>query len=230
MDVDRVAAAVEGVPHLSPEAGRRLYQFVLDNDITDVLELGTAHGVSACYLAAALHERGRGQVVTLDLPRAARLEPSVYDLLERTGLGEHVTPLFNEGGHTWQLLRWLDSGAPPAFDFCFLDAGHSWDVTGYAFFLVDRVVRRGGWLLFDDLTWTFDKSPSLGKKARTREMPEEQRTTPQVGKVFDLLVAQHPDYGRVERERGGRWGWAQKTGIERRAPRARRALSLVRSR
>lgn len=225
MDVEKVAEAVEGVPHIAPASGRRLYEFVLGHDVADVLELGTAHGVSACYLAAALHEQGRGQVITLDLPRALKRDPSVYDLLERTGLGPYVTPMFNEGGHTWQLLRWLDSGAAPTFDFCFLDAGHSWDVTGYAFFLVDRVLRPGGWLLFDDLTWTYDSSPSLRESTRAREMPEDQRTTPQVGKVFDLLVAQHPDYDHVERDRGGRWGWAQKN--HRRRPRRAAVTRLL---
>ena len=241
MDVERVDEAVEGVPHLSPDAGRRLYRFVLDHDITDVLELGTAHGVSACYLAAALHEQGYGHVITLDMPRASKREPSVHDLLDRTGLADWVTPLFTPGGHAWQLLHWLDSEEPPTFDFCFLDAGHSWEVTGYAFFLVDRVLRPGGWLLFDDLTWTYDDSPSLGESSQVQDMPEEHRRTPQVGKVFDLLVAGHPDYPYRKRTRGGRWGWARKArpkaavagrparGAARRAlARARRAVRKAR--
>ena len=55
----------------------------------------------------------------------------------------------------------LESADPPEFDFVFLDAGHTWDVTGFAFFLVDRLLRPGGWLLFDDLNWSVTKSRSV---------------------------------------------------------------------
>ena len=58
---------IEGVPYTSPERGRELYDFVLRNKPARLLELGIAHGVSMCYMAAALDELGRGLVEGVDL-------------------------------------------------------------------------------------------------------------------------------------------------------------------
>jgi predicted O-methyltransferase YrrM len=94
MDFEQVAQAVKGVPHMSRTAGRRLFDHVTGNDLRDVLEIGTSHGVSTCYLAAAVHELDDGRVVTLDRKAAIDLDPNVDDLLSRTGLGGFVTPIF----------------------------------------------------------------------------------------------------------------------------------------
>ena len=50
---DDVARAVAGIPFMSPEQGRVVFDHVRRSGARDVLELGTAHGVGACYLAAA---------------------------------------------------------------------------------------------------------------------------------------------------------------------------------
>ena len=51
---DAVARAVAGVPFMSPEQGRLVYDHVRETQPDAVLELGTAHGVGAAYLAGAL--------------------------------------------------------------------------------------------------------------------------------------------------------------------------------
>src|SRR5205085_7301051 len=50
---DAVVRAVAGVPFMTPEQGRIVYDHVVRTGARDVLELGTAHGVGAAYLAAA---------------------------------------------------------------------------------------------------------------------------------------------------------------------------------
>jgi hypothetical protein len=102
----------------------------------------------------------------------------------------------------------LTAKSPPSWDFVFLDAGHTWDVTGFAFFLVDRMLNLGGWLLFDDLNWSIASSSSLSGDYWDK-LPQEEREAQQVGMVFDLLVA--GDH-RYETRIDGNWGWAQKTG------------------
>ena len=130
MDFEQVAQAVEGVPHTSRTAGQRLFDHVTGNNLRDVLEIGTSHGVSTCYLAAAVHELDDGRVVTLDRKTAINLDPNVNDLLGRTGLRGLVTPIFAERSFTWELRRMLAEKPSPSWDFVFLDAGHTWDVTG----------------------------------------------------------------------------------------------------
>src|SRR5512132_1858796 len=53
MGFDEVARAVAGVPFMSPEQGRLVYDHVRATRPAEVLELGTAHGVGAAYLATA---------------------------------------------------------------------------------------------------------------------------------------------------------------------------------
>ena len=75
MRFDDVAAAVRGIPYMSQDLGRRVYEHVRRTQPAHVLELGTAHGVSAAYVAAALEANGRGHLVTAD-HGASRFDPA----------------------------------------------------------------------------------------------------------------------------------------------------------
>jgi predicted O-methyltransferase YrrM len=68
VEFEAVAAAVRDVPqpHISPEHGQVIYDHVRATKPETVLELGTARGVSAAYMAAALQANGRGRLTTVD--------------------------------------------------------------------------------------------------------------------------------------------------------------------
>lgn len=102
----------------------------------------------------------------------------------------------------------LQADPRPSFDFAYIDGAHLWDVDALAFTLVDRVLDPGGTVLFDDMNWTLATSPSLQSAPWVQALPEEQRTTPQVRMVYELLVRTHPAYGDFRDEQG--WGWATK--------------------
>jgi hypothetical protein len=80
---------------------------------------------------------------------------------------------------------------------------------------VDRLLRPNGWIIFDDLDWTYATSPALGNTERVRRMPEDERTTRQVRLVYDLLVKTHPEYHNFRDE--GEWAFAQKRAERRTA-------------
>jgi predicted O-methyltransferase YrrM len=201
-DLDPIVA---GTKFMSSTQGRIAYEFIVGQKLRRVLELGFAHGKSTCYLAAAVDELGDdGHVLTVDRADALDREPNIHELLDRCGLRHRVTPVIAETSYTWELMKLLDRDPQPRFDFAYIDAGHTWDVTGFGFFLVDRLLAPGGWILFDDLDWTLASSPTM----RERRIPEEQRSTPQVRKVFELLVQTHPGY--VEVHERDDWGWARK--------------------
>ena len=65
---------------------------------------------------------------------------------------------------------------------------------GLAVVLVEKLLRPGGWLLMDDLDWTYAQDP--GREATDgivhRELIEPERTEPHLRAVFELIVAQHP--------------------------------------
>jgi predicted O-methyltransferase YrrM len=203
---EEVNRLVAGTKYMSSTQGRLVYEFLVGQKLGRVLELGFAHGKSTCYLAAAADELGGdAHVLTMDRVGVLDREPNIHQLLERCGLANRVTPVIAETSYTWELMKLLDRDPQPRFDFAYIDAGHTWDVTGFGFLLVDRLMAPGGWVLFDDLDWTLASSPTM----RERRIPEEQRTMPQVRKVFELLVRTHPDYEEVH-ERDG-WGWARKS-------------------
>lgn len=208
MQFAEVDQHLDGVKFMSSQQGRTVYDFVVSNRLSRVLELGFAHGKSSCYFAAAVDEID-GHLTTIDRPGARKRDPNIEQLLEKCGLAHRATPIYADGSFTWELMKLLDTKPQPQFDFAYLDAGHTWDVTGFGFFLVDKLLVPGGWLLFDDLNWTIEGSEGLKDSERAKKLSTEQRTTAQVGKVFDLLVRTHPDYVNVKQK--GNWGWAQKS-------------------
>lgn len=172
------------------------------------LELGFAHGVSTCYLAGALDEFGGEKVTSIDVGAALNRSPNIRELLDRCDLAPRVDVVVADTSYTWTLMEMLRSGDPRRFDFVYIDGAHNWDVDGFAFFLVDRLVRPGGWILFDDLDWSYRTSPSMADIDWVRKLPEIQQTTPQVRLIFEVLVRTHPGYDEFRDEDG--WGWARK--------------------
>lgn len=210
MRFDDVRRAVEGVPFMSSWQGRQVYDHLRQSGARDVLELGTAHGVSSAYMAAAVAANGGGRVTTVDRfhfdgppPEETAARAGVADLVEFVRV-EHSS-------YDWWLRERIaartgaDGVCEPLYDFCYLDGAHDWHVDGLAVVLIERLLRPGGWLLMDDLGWSYATSgvetpPNLS---------EEERVTPHLREVFDVVVGGHPSYTELRVQDDG-WGWARK--------------------
>ena len=105
-------------------------------------------------------------------------------------------------------MKLIEKYPEPIFDFCYIDGAHDWYNDGFAFFLVDKLLVPGGWILFDDINWTFGKSPSMKNSEKVKNMPSDERDTAQVGKIYELLVKTHPQYHNFMVR--GDWAYAQK--------------------
>jgi len=208
MNVSAVKQVVGNLPHMTVTQAETITQFVADHDVEHILELGFNYGVSTCYMAAALAECGRGQIVTIDLLRARDNQPNVETLLEKIGQRQRVTVHYEPTSYTWRLMKFLDQDSPPRFDLCYLDGAHNWFVDALAFFLVDRLLRPGGWIIFDDLDWSYATSPALKDTAAVQAMPADERTIPHVRKIYELLVKPHPDYHNFRTQ--DNWAFVQK--------------------
>ena len=217
VEFEAVATAVRGIPWMSPELGRRVYDHIRANNVSDVLDLGTGHGVSAAYMAAALEANGGGRVTTVDVADAA-FEPSPEDVLAQAGLDHRVTVVREHSSYNWFLKERVEErsdragNCEPLYDFCYLDGAKNLNVDGLAVVLVERLLRPGGCLLMDDLDWTYVKNHWLEPAGDGRPLgplSEAERTQPHLRAVFDLVVRGHPSFTRcvVEDE----WyGWAYK--------------------
>jgi predicted O-methyltransferase YrrM len=196
-----IAASLEGFdyqPLTSPAVGRLLYDLALSPGVEELLELGTAHGTSTAYIAAALAAKGVGHLTTVDRPDALEREPNVHQVLERLGLERWVT-VARASSYNRVLMRMLeeatlDDETRPCLDFCFLDGAHTWETDGFAVVLVDRLLRPGGWIVLDDVEWSLADSPELRDSERVKSLTEEERTERGVRKIVDLILRTTPGY------------------------------------
>lgn len=213
MKIAAVKQIVGDLPHMTIPQAETISQFITEHRCENVLELGFNYGVSTCYMAAALAdlwrgEPGRGRITTIDLVRAGKNQPNIEHLLERIGERQRVSVHYEPTSYNWRLMKFLEAQPQPRFDLCYLDGAHNWFVDALAFFLVDRLLAPGGWIIFDDLDWSYATSPARKDSAAVQAMPEDERTTPQVRKIYELLVKPHPDYHNFRTQ--DNWAFVQK--------------------
>jgi predicted O-methyltransferase YrrM len=204
-DVYRVVA---GYPNMSPEAGREIHELVKQERARYVLELGFNWGVSSCYIAAALRHNG-GHLVTIDLTSRAAFYPGIERFLSQLGLDNTCTVFFETSTYNWRLREFLRMPEPPAFDLIFLDGAHLFEPDGLAFVLGERLLRGGGMFLFDDYRWTIQGSPHFQRNpGLVQHYSEQEKLTPHVKEVFELLVQPHPNIAETWLD--GPWAFARK--------------------
>jgi predicted O-methyltransferase YrrM len=230
--VEAVAAAVRGIPNMKEHEGRRVVRHLESTGARQVLEIGTAHGVSAAYMASALPDGGR--VTSVDAAAAApSRSPSAEEVLTRAGVRDRVElVLVEDSSYTWWLKEQVegrsdaDGNVEPLYDFCYLDGAHNFTIDGLAVVLVEKLLRPGGWLLLDDLGWTYEGgSHGPGQGPDDLHLSPGERTAPHVRAVFDVIVRQHPAFTEF-REEDGWWGWAHKDPAGRRRYEVRTSTPL----
>ncbi len=206
-DVDHM---FHDLPYMKLEQAEVLDGFLKEHHLTQCLELGFFHGKSSAFIAATLRDIGEGHLVTIDRHNAMKREPSIHDVLKALDLEAWVTVSYEQRSYNWRMLKMLEEEERPAFDFCYIDAAHTWDDTGFGFFLVDKLLKPGGWMLFDDLDFDYQRlvKPDEDMPNYLQRMGREERETRQVRKVWELLVKEHPDYGEFSET--GRWAFARK--------------------
>jgi len=210
MNPERIKRIVGEIPYMTLRQARIIGGLIRENGIRDILELGFYHGVSTCYLADAVCSNGGGTVTSLDLEGALELSPNIEQLLQEVGLSDRVTFHADPQSYVWRLMKMLEEDPTPRFDLVYIDGSHQWKTDGFAFFLADRLLRPGGWLILDDLDWKLANYPHLKGTEWAKTMGEEEKNTAQIRKVYELLVRSHPDYGEFKTEMG--WAFAHKRG------------------
>ncbi|WP_194840005.1 MULTISPECIES: class I SAM-dependent methyltransferase [Aeromicrobium] len=208
---DRVTESWGDLKYMDLPRATYLRDLVVKNDLKDLLELGFYKGKSSAYLAGMLEDLGRGHLVTMDRPSARKQQPEINEVLSTVGLSHRVTPIFAHRSFTWELGKMLEQTPRPQFDFCYLDGGHTWDVTGFGFLLVDMMLKPGGIILLDDLDWTIARSPQAKTEAGQRTYAaysDDEKAAKGVRMTFEH-IAEHLGYD-VEEVPEFQWGIARK--------------------
>ncbi len=228
--LERVVAAVGDTPWMTPDQGARVYRHLRDAGARDALDIGTCYGVSAAYLAAAVHANGGGRVVTVDSGRFDDESPAremADQILQRAGLTDLVEFVrIDHSSYAWWLKEEVErrsdehGNCEPAYDFVLLDGAKSLTIDGVSVVLIERLLRPGGWLLLDDLNWTFDSNPRVQQTEGVHyPLSAAELATPHIRDVFDLIVKPSPSFTEL-RIQDEQWGWARK------APGAARRLEV----
>jgi predicted O-methyltransferase YrrM len=135
----------EGIPIIGPLAGQFVHTLALATRAEDMLDVGTAIGYSAMWLAlAAIRRQGRGRVVTIekDPDRAAWAEA----YFRQAGLSAVCAVRL---GDAFTIMR----GMEESFDLIFLDVLTQLDDPDASLEMLDLCIRRlrdGGVLLSDN--------------------------------------------------------------------------------
>lgn len=156
------------IPIIGPYAGRFLYWLVRFSRAKRILEIGTAIGYSAIWLARACAP-SRGRVVTIELNEKTAQEARRN--IAEAGLGHRVTVLVGDGADLLPTLR-------GRFDFLFLDAEkHQYRR------LLDLALpklKRGALIVTDNVLWS-------GRVAQ----PNPDATTQAICE-FNEYITKHP--------------------------------------
>jgi predicted O-methyltransferase YrrM len=213
VEFEAVRDIVDGIPHMDAHYGKIVYEHVRAERPELILELGTANGVSAAYMAAALDAvGGSGRIVSIDVDRAA-YTPGPKKVFADVGLEDRARFIrVPDSSYDWflkdQVAERSDGAGncEPLYDCIFIDGAHEFTIDGLAATLCEKLLKPGGWLLLDDLDWSYSTSPSA---APLMPVSEDEYKTPHVQAVYDLIVKQNPVFTEF-RDEDGHWGWAKK--------------------
>jgi predicted O-methyltransferase YrrM len=136
------------VTSISAEEGDFLWRLVRDNGYQKTIEIGCALGISSLYICDAAAS-GSG---------AAHVAVDPFQSTQWQNLG--VRNVQARGTKNFTLIEEVSELALPrllgqkeTFDFAFIDGWHTFDHTLVDFFYLNRMVRVGGMIAFDDANW-----------------------------------------------------------------------------
>ena len=230
MKFSEVAKLVKDIPYTQEERGKKLYDHILKNKPKDCIELGFAHGVASCYMAAALDEIGSGTLTCVDLLQSEELSPNLETLIENTPLQTYISIQREVNSYTWFLQKEITKNTfnyscNPIYDLCFIDGPKNWTIDGLGFFLIDKLLKEEGNIVFDDYKWKYSEySKSILDGITVRGLSEDQANTPNIELVFQLLVMQHPNYSDFVIDED--WAWAKKIKSDKKTVRIEASQSI----
>lgn len=134
---------------ISNAAGKLIGDLVLAHGVKSVLEIGLANGFSTLFILDALEQGGGGSLISLDPYQYRDWKGAGLKRVEEAGCScAHV---FIER-FSWQALPEMINDNKYV-DLAFIDGSHSFDNAFVDFYLIDRLLKNEGLLVFDDVGW-----------------------------------------------------------------------------
>lgn len=229
-----VVAELGGIPWMAPFQGRRMWEHFEVGRPTVALDIGTYLGASAAFMATGMRALGiPGRVVTIDSGQNVTPETTRRweDLWERCGVANMIEyVLIDDSNYAWWLGRQLESsirvlgeGQHGQFDFVYLDGAKVLGIDAAATLFILELLRPGGWLVLDDLDWSYHEVSSIVSAPVTSyaaggvfRFSDDELRASHVRLVLDLVLRRSPLVGQTLEDHNCNWVWAQRKLVNRR--------------
>ena len=133
--------------HVDPAEGAFLQELIADVRPRTSLEIGMAYGVSTLFICEALQRtRPDARHIVMDPYQRSMWRGIGLQNAERAGFGGMLE--FHEARSEFVLPQLLERET--ALDFAFIDGWHTFDQVMVEFYYVNRMLRVGGVVAFDD--------------------------------------------------------------------------------
>jgi Methyltransferase domain len=176
----------------TPEETIKLIQ---ETKSLQVAEIGILDGDTSERILSILPKDGTLHPFDYE-PHVSKVLARVHDRGYTNVLG-YTNSYKPKDSYNWSLMRLIEKHSAPIFDYVYLDGAHTWHVDALCFFLVDRLLKVGGYFDFDDYGWSMEKSPTMNPQIRPQtamDYTEEQIRERHIALVIDLLVKRDRRY------------------------------------
>lgn len=131
-------------------------------------------------------------------------EDTIVDLKKKFILYEERITYFSNSykfcdSYNYNLIKLIDSNTIPIYDYVFLDGAHTVAIDALAYFLIDILLKDGGFLDFDDYNWRLAGSsldPRLVKETSLC-YTDEQINNFEVKTIVDVLVKKNKNFKEI---------------------------------
>jgi predicted O-methyltransferase YrrM len=134
---------------ISREKGEFLWNLIREHHFSKTIEIGCAYGISSLYICDALSQSRNVSHTAIDPDQTRQWHNIGIRNIQARGF--HFFSLI-EGSSELILPKLLER--KEIFDFAFIDGWHTFDHALLDFFYLNKLVRVGGMIVFDDADWS----------------------------------------------------------------------------
>ena len=124
-----------------------MYRAIQETGAEVTLEIGMAHGISTLFMCQAHFDRSYGYHIAIDPYEVSKWKSTGLNNVERAGFKKHLE-FHGQSSHE-VLPKLLEDNLK--IDLALSDGGHLFDFSMVEFFYLDRLLKPGGLIFFDDL-------------------------------------------------------------------------------
>ena len=191
------AAGFESLSQPSPDALEVLRRLLEVQPSATVAEVGVGIGATSIEMVKMMG--GKGSLHLFDFEdRVSELAADLRNSEFCQGLEivEHGNSRKTFDSYAWTLasmvLSMRNAGqSTEAFDFVYLDGAHSYQYDAPSCVILKEMIKPGGYLVFDDMYWSFMKSPVMNPTKKPdikNHYSDEQLEQPHIEMVVKLFM------------------------------------------